>query len=73
MIEVNGKLYDDRHGGPFDRGFADSYYRRGPNPHYYTGPTHTSQKILLESGTPAYDEYMAGYEWNEGLDNKKEW
>ena len=27
------KTYDKRHGGPFDRGGADSYYRRGMNPH----------------------------------------
>ena len=26
--------YDQRHGGPFDRGTADSYYRREFDPHY---------------------------------------
>ena len=25
--------WDDRHGGPYDRGGADSYYRRGCKPH----------------------------------------
>ena len=29
------KVYDRRHGGPFDRGGADSYYGRGLDPHYY--------------------------------------
>ena len=28
------KKYDERHGGPWDRGSADSYYGRGSNPHY---------------------------------------
>ena len=28
--------WDKRHGGPYDRGGADSYYRRGCRPHYYT-------------------------------------
>jgi len=40
-IEFEGQFYDHRHGGPFDRGAADSYYDRGHNPHYYvagTGP-----------------------------------
>ena len=27
-VEYKGKTYDDRHGGPFDRGSADSYYGR---------------------------------------------
>ena len=26
-----------RHGGPYDRGSADSYYRRPPRPHYFVG------------------------------------
>ena len=25
---------DTRHGGPYDRGSADSYYRRPRNPHF---------------------------------------
>lgn len=72
-IEFNGKVYDQRHGGPFDRGAADSYYGRGPMPHYFTGATHMSQEILVEPGTPAYDEYMAGYQWNEQFGEKKDW
>ena len=29
----NGKVYDARHGGAFDRGSADSYYHRPRDPH----------------------------------------
>lgn len=73
MIEFEGKLYNGRNGAPFDRGAADSYYRRGVYPHYYTGKTYQSQEILLEPGTPAYDEYMAGFQWNERFGGKKEY
>ena len=37
--------YDTRHGGPFDRGSADSYYQRGIEPHYFVFGTATSDKI----------------------------
>lgn len=72
-IEFNGRLYDQRHGGPFDRGAADSYYGRPRYPHYYTGPSRLSQEVLVEEGTEAYDEYMAGYAWNEQFGEKKDW
>jgi hypothetical protein len=69
-VEFQGKVYDQRHGGPFDRGSADSYYNRPRRPHYFTGGTYQSQEILLESG-PAYDAYMAGYDFNEQYGDKK--
>lgn len=72
-IEFNGRVYDQRHGGPFDRGAADSYYGRGPEPHYYVGASRLSQEILVEPGTEAYDAYMAGYAWNELYGEKKDW
>ena len=36
---------DTRHGGPYDRGSADSYYRRGRSPHYYMGDTKASGRV----------------------------
>jgi len=36
-------MLDARHGGPYDRGSADSYYQRGYNPHYYKGDTGSSE------------------------------
>ena len=38
--------YDERHGGPFDRGGADSWYRRAPNPHYWTGGSYQGEQVL---------------------------
>ena len=45
--------YDKRHGGPFDRGGADSYYGRGRNPHYFVGATYSS--CLLYTSDAADD------------------
>lgn len=60
----NGKEYDDRHGGPFDRGGADSYYRRPRRPHYFQGDTYSTVEITKL--TPEeLDAYNAGYDENE--------
>lgn len=58
--------YDERHGGPYDRGSADSYYRRGFKPHYFVGDTYMSEEVSQEQMTPEEIEaYTAGYEDNE--------
>jgi hypothetical protein len=70
----NGKLYDTRHGGPFDRGSADSYYGRGIDIHYYVGATSQSERVEGKDMTPEQIvEYMAGYEYNEKFGDKKDW
>jgi hypothetical protein len=55
--------YDERHGGPYDRGSADFWYHRGREPHYYKGGTYTSDRVgeadMTQSEIEAYD---AGYE-----------
>jgi len=72
LLEFNGIKYDDRHGGPFDRGSADSYYGRQPDPHYYVGPTSFSERITVEQMTPeAIEAYHAGYDYNEQYGDKK--
>ena len=38
-----------RHGGPYDRGTCDSYYRRGHTPHYFTGETGFSDRIEMKN------------------------
>jgi hypothetical protein len=66
--------YDRRHGGPFDRGSADSYYQRGMQPHYYKGGTHASERVGRVDMTVAEIEaYLAGYDYNEELGSFKEW
>lgn len=58
--------YSTRHGGPYDRGSADSYYRRGFNPHYFVGATYSSERVDRENMTPEeIAAYTAGYEENE--------
>ena len=66
--------YDDRHGGPYDRGGADSYYRRGFKPHYYSGASMQSEEIPEVLMTSAeVDAYRAGYNDNEELGDFKVW
>jgi len=74
MKEFCGKKYDTRHGGPFDRGSADSYYGRGFTPHYFVGDTYLSNAVMIDDMTPEeIMAYKAGYEWNEDMGYKKEW
>ena len=66
--------YDTRHGGPFDRGSADSYYNREYSPHYYTGDTYNSNRIDMKDMTAAeITAYTAGYNENEERGQKKVW
>ncbi len=65
---------DTRHGGPYDRGMADSYYRRGYRPHYYLGDTGNSPRVEAKDMTMnEIAAYAAGYEDNEDDGNHKEW
>ena len=66
--------YDDRHGGPWDRGAADSYYGRIHYPHYYRGDTGFSEVIKEENMTAEeIQAYNAGYDYNEQYGEKKEY
>ncbi len=63
-----------RHGGAYDRGSADSWYRRGRSPHYYVGATGNTE--LVEKDKMTAEEiaaYNAGYDENEADDNHKEY
>lgn len=65
--------WDQRHGGPYDRGAADSYYDRPRRPHYFSGDTYQSQEIVPEKNSSEWLAYMAGYDDNEAEGNKKNW
>ena len=68
------KKYDERHGGPFDRGAADSYYGRSRNPHFYEKGTQTSPLIPMSMmSDEEINAYHAGYDWNEKEGDKKDW
>ena len=70
----NGKEYDQRHGGCFDRGAADSYYNRPRRPHFFTDATYQSMEIEERFMTQAQIEaYNAGYDYNEQFGDKKQW
>jgi hypothetical protein len=72
--ELTREQYDTRHGGPFDRGSADSYYHRARDPHYYPEGSYNSDRITEDQMTPAMLEaYHAGYDYNEQCGDKKDW
>jgi len=66
--------YDERHGGAYDRGAADSYYRRGYRPHYFKGGTYMSEEVTIDRMSPGeLEAYDAGYEGNEAEGNFKDY
>ena len=62
----------DRHGSLFDRGSADSYYGRSPDPHYGGVGGDSGQTVKVQD-TASVEEYLAGYAHNEKSGSKKEW
>jgi hypothetical protein len=67
-------VFETRHGSPYDRGMADSYYQRGRNPHYFKGDSYNSPRVTYKDMTP--DEvvaYHAGYDDNEDAGDYKDW
>jgi hypothetical protein len=72
--EFEGKTYDSRHGGAFDRGSADSWYSRGIHPHMFLGGSYDSVEIGVRDMTQdQIDAYLAGYNYNERFGGKKSW
>ena len=64
--------YDARHGGPYDRGTADSWYKRGRNPHFFRGASYDSPKVEEKDMTAfEIEEYNAGYNENESDPNAR--
>ena len=66
------EYFDKRHGGAWDRGSADSYYRRPYKPHKYVEGTMTSERIESLSADDLA-AYAAGWNYNECLGDFKEW
>ena len=63
---------EQRHGGLYDRGSADSYYGRPRRPHYFVGATYTSQEVT-DLKPEEVAEYNRGYDDNERNGDKKDW
>ena len=63
-----------KHGSPYDRGSADSYYGRPLSPHWW--PNGTNKGYRIEQGEmtlPQVKEYYQGYYDNEAAGNFKDW
>jgi hypothetical protein len=70
--QVATEQYDKSHGSFFDRGSADSYYHRSPDPH--RGGVGGSSGPRIAAITAEENEaYYAGYEYNEKYGDKKDW
>ena len=65
------KKNDQVHGGPFDRGSADSFYRRVPCPHYLCDIRGRIEAHKMTEEQIA--EYKAGYEDNQATGGRKEY
>lgn len=64
----------ERHGGPYDRGSADSYYRRQFDPHHYPLGSYKGERISEDKMSPEeIMEYAEGYDDNDDVGNFKEY
>ena len=73
-VEIDGVTYDQTHGGPFDRGAADSYYNRARDPHWWPeGTYHGRRREMAEMNAEEVQAYLAGYDYNERWGDKKDW
>ena len=70
----DSSLYDQRHGGPFDRGGADYYYGRAFDPHYFVGATCNSDRVEMKDMTPEeIAAYTRGFNAAEENGDQKDW
>ena len=60
------------HGSLYDRGSADSYYGRMPNPHYGGVGGDSGDRVAVYDES-SVAEYLAGYEYNEQFGDKKDY
>ncbi len=67
FMDKHGR-YDDykKHGGPYDRGSADAWYARAPEPHFYPDGSYQGDRIDEDKMTINQREaYWAGYTIHE--------
>jgi hypothetical protein len=72
LYTVHGKSYEQKHGNPFDRGSADSYYGRRRCPHK-GGVGGNSGPRVEQLTNDEQEAYHAGYDYNEASGDKKDW
>ena len=62
---------NQEHGSPYDRGSADSWYRRQPEPHYMIDGARIERADMTAEQIA---EYEAGYDSNEKqIDSRKDY
>ena len=76
-LDIKSKFriaYDTEHGGPYDRGSADSYYGRNFDPHWYPAGTGKGNRVEM-ANMSAHDitAYTKGFNDNEEDGNHKDW
>ena len=62
----------ERHGSLYDRGTADAWYRREPDPHWYPEGTYCGDRIKALNESEV-EEYMEGYNYWMEMGWHKEW
>jgi hypothetical protein len=60
------------HGGPWDRGAADSWYMRPRHPHKYPNGTGNGPEVT-DLTAEEVEAYHAGYDDNEESGGHKDW
>jgi len=60
--------FSEDHGSPFDRGNADSWYGREPDPHWYPEGTYNGERVTQLTDKERM-EYLWG--WSSGVFNGK--
>ena len=71
-LEMLPQFDRKRHGSLYDRGRADSYYHRDPNPHWFPDGTYNGERMHALSDEEVA-EYSAGYDYNEQFGDKKDY
>jgi len=70
---LKGPQFDrKRHGSLYDRGSADSYYRRRRDPHWWPEGSYKGEPVT-DLSQDETQEYLAGYEYNERYGDKKDY
>jgi len=68
------RLAFTRHGGAYDRGSADAYYGRPPEPHYYTGASYNSIRLdEVDMSSEEIAAYEQGYRDQVRSGDRKDW
>ena len=72
ILQEQWQFVRENHGSLFDRGSADSYYRRASLAHFGGVGGDSGPRVEVKDPVSVAD-YMAGYEWNERNGDIMDW